>query len=64
MFTRRGRAKWDLHQPPWPSWTQSCRVHGLEGLRVVDASVMPAPIRANVNATTMMLAERIAVQVN
>ena len=39
---------------------QYCRVYGLEGLRVVDASVMPDVIRANTNATTMMIAERVA----
>ena len=37
---------------------QHCRVHGLEGLRVVDASVMPDVIRANTNATTIMIGER------
>ena len=36
------------------------RVHGLEGLRVVDASIMPDCIRANTNVTTMMIGERIA----
>jgi choline dehydrogenase len=39
---------------------QYCRVHGLQGLRVVDASVMPDVVRANTNATTLMIAERIA----
>ena len=36
------------------------RVHGLEGLRVVDASIMPDCIRANTNVTTMMIGERVA----
>ncbi len=36
------------------------RVHGLEGLRVADASVMPDCVRANTNVTTMMIGERIA----
>jgi choline dehydrogenase len=36
------------------------RVLGIDGLRVVDASVMPTIPRANTNLTTIALAERIA----
>ena len=39
---------------------QYCRVRGVEGLRVVDLSVAPNVVRANTNATAIMIAERAA----
>ncbi len=39
---------------------QQCRVHGVDRLRVVDISIMPAVIRRGPAATAVMLAERAA----
>lgn len=36
------------------------RVHGLEGLRVADASIMPRMISANLNASAMMIGDKAA----
>ena len=39
---------------------QRANVYGLEGLRVADAAIMPDCIRANTNATSIMIGERVS----
>ncbi len=55
-----GTCKMGPASDPMAVVDQHGRVHGLQGLRVVDASIMPDCIRANTNVTTMMIGERIA----
>jgi choline dehydrogenase len=43
---------------------QRCAVHGMDGLYVADASVMPAMVRANTNLTVIMIGERVAELLN
>ena len=40
------------------------RVHGMEGLRIVDASIMPDLVRAPINPTVIMMAERVSAFIN
>ena len=55
-----GTCKMGPHSDPGAVVDQYCRVHGLEALRVVDASIMPDLVRANTNATVIMMGERAA----
>ncbi len=55
-----GTCKMGPDSDPMAVIDQYCKVRGVEGLRVVDVSVLPDCIRANTNATTIMIAERVA----
>ena len=55
-----GTCKMGPESDPMAVVDQFGRVHGLAGLRVADASIMPDCIRANTNVTTMVIGERIA----
>ena len=46
--------------PIGPVLDPQLRVHGIEGLRVADASAMPTIVGAHINAAVLMIAERAA----
>ena len=58
-----GTCKMGSDSDPMAVVDQYGRVHGIQGLRVADASIMPDVIRANTNATTIMIGERVAAWV-
>ncbi|MEM7031698.1 MAG: mycofactocin system GMC family oxidoreductase MftG [Chloroflexota bacterium] len=58
-----GTCKMGVSDDPLAVVNQFGLVHGLQGLRIVDASIMPESVRANINVTVMMLAERIADEI-
>ncbi|AXB41380.1 GMC family oxidoreductase [Amycolatopsis albispora] len=55
-----GSARMGPDTDPMAVVDQDCRVRGIDGLRVVDASVFPTMPSAPTNLTTLMLAEKIA----
>ena len=55
-----GTCKMGPASDPMAVVDQYGKVHGIDGLRVADASVMPDAPRANTNVSTIMIAERIS----
>jgi len=55
-----GTCKMGLASDPMAVVDQYGQVHGLEGLYVADASIMPDLVRAPINPTVIMMAERLA----
>ena len=55
-----GTCKMGPDSDPMAVVDQYLKVKGVQGLRVADASVMPDCIRANTNATTIMIGEKVS----
>ena len=60
IFHPIGTAKMGLPSDPMAVVDERLRVFGLEGLRVVDASVMPTITSGNTNTPTLMIADKAA----
>jgi choline dehydrogenase len=55
-----GTCKMGPDSDPMAVVDNELRVRGVQGLRVIDASVMPTVISGNTNAPTIMIAERVS----
>jgi 5-(hydroxymethyl)furfural/furfural oxidase len=59
-FHVSGTCRMGAHDDPQAVVDPAGRVHGIEGLRIADASIMPTVPRGNTNLPTIMIAEKIA----
>ena len=60
FFHASGSCPMGAETDPLAALDSRCRVRGVDGLRVVDASIMPRITRASTNIQTMMIGERAA----
>jgi choline dehydrogenase len=63
IFHPVGTAKMGIETDPMAVTDARLRVRGVEGLRVIDASVMPAITSGNTNSPTLMIAEKGAAMI-
>ncbi|MEZ7813093.1 MAG: GMC family oxidoreductase N-terminal domain-containing protein [Paracoccaceae bacterium] len=63
IFHPVGTAKMGLRSDPMAVLDERCRVFGLKGLRVADASVMPFITSGNTNSPTIMIAEKVSAYI-
>jgi choline dehydrogenase len=63
IFHPVGTAKMGLSADPFAVVDERLRVHGLAGLRIVDASVMPTITSGNTNSPTLMIAEKASAMI-